>query len=149
MQNERMTKIEHFYKAFIAAARTVSIPVAFLGFMGLSQAGHGVNWRLVFKWETVWIIAFFGYAFFILLPIDRLSSVIFWLLVLVGTILAAGSTWTTRLYYLALTEGLFEGQLIFRIILWFLLLPVYLYIPILILKRKYESDKRKRQPTKE
>lgn len=140
--NERVTKTEQMYRACIVAARSIAIPVAIFGFIGLSQAGHGVNWRLVFSWETVWLISFFGYAVFMILPIDRLSSILFWVSVLVGTILAVGSIWTTRVLYQGLTVDLFDKQIIFRIMIWLLLVPVYLYIPILILKKRNETAKR-------
>jgi len=141
--NIRITKTEQIYRVCIIAARSIAIPVALFGFMSLSQAGHGINWRLFFSWETVSLITFFGYAVFMIFPIDRLSSVMFWASVSFGTILAVGSTWASRMLYQALTVVLFNGQFIFCIMIWLLLIPVYLYLPILILKRRNEAAKKK------
>jgi hypothetical protein len=143
-----MTKTEKTYRACIAAARSIAVPFAFFGFLTLFGARRGVpDWRRIFSWETVWLITFFGYAVFMILPIDRLCSPMFRAAVTVGAILAVGSVWMSRVLYQVLIVELLEGQLLFFIMAWILLVSVYLYIPILILKRRHEAANKVLQRT--
>ena len=141
-----MTKTEQMYRVCVVAARSIAVPIVLFGFLILSRGGW-LSGGDFFSWETVGLITFFGYAVFMVLPIDLLSSVMFRVAITVGAILAVGSIWLSQVLYQVLIVELLEGQLLFCIMALILLVPVYLYIPILILKRRHKAADKMLQRT--
>lgn len=93
------------------------------------------GWRVV--WETGASVSFFSYAVFIMLPIQRLPSRAFWAFISCGSVLAVGSIWMSKEPYCELKVGFLDGSLLSHAMAWILLIPIYAYIPIVILSRKH------------
>jgi hypothetical protein len=143
-----MTKTEQTYRALIAAARPTAVLVAGMGLLMLSQAGHGMpDWRHVCSWETAALVSFFGYAVFIVLPIQRLPPSAFWTCTILGAILCLGSVWMSKELYHGIVEELFDGKRIFCTMAWILAIPIYVYIPTMILNRRHGAANTVRAPS--
>ena len=84
------------------------------------------------------LFAFFGYAVFIILPVNRLVGLTFWYVIAIGSFLGIVSIPTAWLIY-HLFVGLCEGKIVYHFYAWILLIPIYAYVPTLILIRKQET----------
>ena len=134
-----MGKTEQICRALIVAARTTA---AFVVAAELSFAILGMyEWEMMFTWNATAFLAFLGYAVFIMLPISRLPTSAFVSAVAVGVLLAVGSILVSRLLYDDIVESLLRGAIQFRILAWSLLIPIYAYIPIVILNRNHKATK--------
>lgn len=131
---------EQICAALIAAARPTAALFAGIAFLlVVNSPGHMPIWENIFKKETLLMLSFFGYALFILIPIRRLPSRIFRTVATVGVILALGSiSWSIEIYNGVVNEFL-DSRIVFKIMAWILLIPVYLYLPIVIWQRNQVS----------
>ena len=114
--------------------------------LGTVGAGRMPDWRVVFTGETRAGVSFFAYAVFIMLPIQRLPSRAFWVLISCGSVLAVGSIWISKEAYCELIGELLDGSPLFHVMAWILLIPIYAYIPVVILSPKHMET---RQATEE
>ena len=126
--------------ALIAAARPTAALFSGMAFLLLvSSSGRMPIWENVFRKETFFMLSFFGYALFILIPIRQLPSRTFRIVTTIGIILTLGSiSWSREMYNGVVNEFL-DGRMGFKIMAWILLIPVYLYIPMVIWQRNQEA----------
>ncbi len=100
------------------------------------------EWEMMFTYNAAAFLAFLGYAVFVMLPIYRLPKPAFLAAVAVGVPLALGSVIVARIHFVSFVEDFLGGATPFRILAWSLLIPIYAYIPMVILNRKHRHEKR-------
>lgn len=133
-----MTKIEQTCRAFYIAAKPtatlVSVCLFLPVFSMLCDCCKGNTYELAY---SMGLLSFFGYAVFIMLPINRLDGFAFLLLFVIGSFLCIASIPQTVLAY-RLFIGLCEAEnvyheFVYHLCAWILLIPVYAHLPILLL----------------
>jgi hypothetical protein len=139
-----MRKSEQLCRALIVAARTTATIVV-AGWLLCALLGM-YEWEMMLKWNAAAFWAFLGYGVFIMLPVSNIPTSAFIPTVAVGVVLAVGSVVVSRVLYLNLIEDQFGGAKQFRILAWSLLIPIYAYIPIVILNRKRRHENGEIEP---
>ncbi len=94
--------------------------------------------------DSLGFLSFFGYAFLVMLPVHRLDGFAFLFVLVIGSLLCIASIPTTATVY-RVYIGLCDAddayhKFLLNLYAWILLIPVYTYIPILLLIKKHETD---------
>jgi len=139
-----MTKFEQTCRAFYIAAKPTATLVSVCLFLPvlsmLCDCCRGGTYDLAY---SMGLLSFFGYAVFIMLPVNRLDGFAFLLVLAIGSLLCVASIPTTvQAYHLFI--GLCEAEnvyyeFVYRLYAWILLIPVYVHLPILLLLKKHET----------
>lgn len=145
-----MNKRAYIYRAIIASARTTAVVVANMGMyymiFEMRHIGNPYGVSLS-EWEKIKLLLLIGYTVFALFPIGILSPKIFRPIVGAGYLLALGSACFFYDIYVDLVIVRLEGQFIYHVMAWILLIPVYSYIPVLLTARRMKSANQRVQPT--